>query len=192
MMWLALALQTAAVPLPAVPPPAVPLPAAQDAAAAPAPVETAADGSQRWSIMSCPTRAKAGEIVVCGKKDQNAFEGPPAGRGANLDLSGMRALELESTPCAARVGGCQVGFNILGPPTMLVRAVQKLVNPDSDCCEGGDATNPLSLVRDAAKGVKRAFTAKPDRSNRIPIPLDDPAPTAAATVERKPSDAPTP
>ena len=137
MIWLALALQTAPVPLPAV-------------ADTPAPVETRADGSQSWSILSCPSRARSGEIVVCGKKDQNAFEGPPAGRGANREMSGAQALALQSTPCAARIGGCQVGVNILGPPTMLIRAVQKLVNPDSDCCEAGDATNPLTLVRDAA------------------------------------------
>ncbi|USU11824.1 hypothetical protein NF701_15000 [Sphingomonadaceae bacterium OTU29THOMA1] len=166
MILLAIALQAAAVPLPPAPEPAL------------LPVETRADGSQRWSIMSCPTRQKAGEIVVCGKRDQNDFDGPAAGRGANRDLSAANALALQATPCAARQGGCQVGVNILGPPTMLVRVIQKLVNPNSDCCEGSDATNPLSLVRDAAKGVKGAFAAKVDKSNRIPIVLDDPAPVA--------------
>lgn len=166
MIGLVLALQVAATPLPA----------AQDA---PAPVETRTDGSQSWSILSCPSRAQAGKIVVCGKKDQNRFEGPPAGRGANREMSGATALALQSTPCAARVGGCQVGFNVLGPPTMLVRAVQKLVNPNADCCEAGEATNPLALVRDAARGVKGAFAGKVDKSNRIPIPLDDPAPTGS-------------
>lgn len=171
MIWLALALQTASVPLPAVPD-------------APVPVATRADGSQSWSILSCPSRAQAGEIVVCGQKDRNAFEGPPVGRGANREMSGAQALALQSTPCAARIGGCQVGVNVLGPPTMLVRVIQKLVNPNSDCCEGADATNPLSLVRDAARGAKKAFAEKVDTSNRVPIPLDDPAParTAAAAV----------
>lgn len=163
MIGLLLLLQTAAVPLPAAPD-------------APAPVETRTDGSQSWSIMSCPTRAQAGEIVVCGQKDQSAFEGPAPGRGANREMSGAQALALQSTPCAARVGGCQVGVNILGPPVMLARVVQKLVNPNSDCCEGSDATNPLALVRDAARGVKGAFAGKVDKSNRVPIPLDDPAP----------------
>lgn len=164
MIWLALALQTVPVPRAAVPD-------------APVPVETRTDGSQSWSILSCPSRAQAGEIVVCGKKDQNTFEGPPAGRGANRDMSGAQALALQNTPCAARVGGCQVGVNILGPPTMLIRAVQKLVNPNSDCCEGSDATNPLSLVRDAAQGAKKALAGKVDKSNRVPILLDDPAPS---------------
>lgn len=168
---LALALQSATAPLPAVP-------------NTPTPVETRADGSQTWSILSCPTRAKAGEIVVCGDRDRNAFEGPAAGRGANREMSAGQALALQSTPCAARIGGCQVGVNVFGPPTMLVRVIQKLVNPNSDCCEGGDATNPLSLVRDAASGVKAAFKRKVDTSNRVPIPLDDPASTGtpAATT----------
>jgi len=177
-IWLAFALQAAAVPLPA-------------ASDRPAPVATRPDGSQSWSIMSCPTRAQAGEIVVCGSRDQNAFEGPAAGRGANRDMSGAQALALQSTPCAARVGGCQVGVNILGPPTMLVRAVQKLVNPNGDCCEGDDATNPLSLLRDATKGVKGAFAGKVDRSKRVPILLDDPAigaetPPSGAVGSRQP------
>ena len=54
MILLAIALQAAAVPLPPAPEPAL------------LPVETRADGSQRWSIMSCPTRQKAGEIVDPG------------------------------------------------------------------------------------------------------------------------------
>lgn len=167
MIWLAIALQAAVTTAPVADPP-------------PAPVETRADGSQSWSIMSCPGRAQSGEVVVCGRKDQNEFEGPAEGRGSNRELSGAKALALQSTPCAARLGGCQVGFNILGPPTMLVRAVQKLVNPKSDCCEGGDATNPLSLVRDLVGTAKKGSAAKVDKSNRVPIPLDDPAPVAEA------------
>jgi hypothetical protein len=81
MIWLALALQTAPVPLSEVPVPD-----------APAPVATRADGSQSWSILSCPSRAQAGEIVVCGQKDQNAFDGPPVGRGANREMSGAQDL----------------------------------------------------------------------------------------------------
>ncbi len=166
-MLLALALQSAAAAAaPDSPPPPAPPP--------PAPVETRADGSQSWSIMSCETRSAAGEVVVCGRKDQNRFEGPPVGRGANRDLSAAKALALEAPPCAARLGGCQVGFNVLGPPTMLVRVVQKLVNPNSDCCEGGDATNPLSLVRDAAHAMKKGKRVDP--TGRVPIALDGPGP----------------
>ncbi len=148
--------------------------AAKSAVTAPAAVETRPDGSQVWWIMSCPTRAQAGEIVVCGRPDDALPREPAPGRGANRDLSAANALALQSTPCAARQGGCQVGFNIFGPPTMLVRVIGKLINPRSDCCEGNDATDPLSLVRDAATGLKRAFAAKPDRSNRVPIVLDEP------------------
>lgn len=150
--------------------------AATEPAAKPDPVQTRPDGSQSWSIMSCETRAASGEIVVCGRKDQNQFDGPPVGRGANRDLSAGTALALQAPPCAARVGGCQVGFNVLGPPTMLVRVVQKLVNPNSDCCEGSDATNPLSLVRDAARAVKKGSAKAVDTAGRVPIALDDPGP----------------
>lgn len=169
MILFALTLQAAASSLPMV----------QDA---PPRVETRADGSQSWSIMSCPTRAKAGEIVVCGDRGQNAFEGPAVGRGANREMSGQQALALQNTPCAARVGGCQVGVNVFGPPTMLVRVIQKLVDPNSDCCEAGDATNPLALVRDAASGVKSAFKRKADTSHRVPILLDDTAPAGTPTA----------
>lgn len=182
MILLALALQAATA-------------AAEPAAAKPEPVQTRPDGSQSWSIMSCETRAASGEIVVCGRRDQNQFDGPPVGRGANRDLSAATALALQAPPCAARVGGCQVGFNILGPPTMLVRVVQKLVNPNSECCEGSDATNPLSLVRDAARAMKKGPGKPVDTAGRVPIVLDDPGPAGRivpAVPEPVPAAAPEP
>jgi len=157
---------------------AMPLDPAKAPTPASVPVETLADGSQRWSIMTCAPRPKPGEIVVCGRREENGFEGPAAGRGANRDLSAANALALHTTPCAARVGGCQVGVNVLGPPTMLVRILGKLISPDNACCEGSDATNPLALIRDAAHGAGRTFAAKTDHSKRSPIALDDPAPAA--------------
>ncbi len=175
MIWLAVLIQVA-------------LPAPAAAAEPPAvPVETRADGSQRWSIKTCDSEPKPGEVLVCGRRSQDEYDGPAPGRGANRELSGAKALALQDTPCAARVGGCQVGFNILGPPTMLVRAIQKLVDPNSDCCEGADATNPLSLVRDVVTGVKRGRAPKPDKANRVPIVLDD-LPPAAAAVSETPVD----
>lgn len=164
---------------------AVPLPSTTAPTPAPAVVETLRDGSQRWSILTCPPQPKPGDIVVCGRKDDTVA----SGHGANRNLSAANALALQPTPCAARVGGCQVGSNVLGPPTMLVRIVGKLINPDGDCCESGEATDPIALVRDAAQGVRRAFAAKPDRSGRVAISLDDPAPV---TGERAAAEAGTP
>jgi len=157
-----------------------PAPAAPPAPAA-AKVETRADGSQRWSILVCQPGAKVDEIVVCANKDPLPFDGPVAGQGPNHAMSAANALALQSTPCAARIGGCQVGVNVLGPPVMLVRAIQKLVNPDSDCCAAGEATDPMALARDAVAGIKRATARKPDKRNRVAIPLDDPPAAAPAT-----------
>ncbi|MDB5703131.1 MAG: hypothetical protein JWN66_247, partial [Sphingomonas bacterium] len=52
------------------------------------------------------------------------------------------------TPCAAHQGGCTVGF---GPPI-------------------------VPLVMGAVDLAKGLFKKHPDKSNRVPIPLDDPGP----------------
>ena len=96
--------------------------------------------------MSCSSRAKAGDVVVCGRKDDK-FEGPATGRGANRDLSGAQALALQAVPCRARQG-CDV---IYAPS-----AVSKI---------------PGLL----AEAVRTAGARKPDRSGRVAIPLDEPA-----------------
>lgn len=130
MIWLALLLQTGAV-------------SEQ--------VETRVDGSQRWSIMSCPSRAKGGEIVVCGRKDaDDAFEGPAAGRGANRDLSGAHALALQATPCRAKQG-----CNVIYGPSALSKVPGLL-----------------------AQAVQAAGTRTPDKRGRVAIPLDEPTQAA--------------
>ena len=79
---------------------------------------------ERFSILvdPCATQTKDGnEIVVCGGPAANSPRLPlPDERGppdhavaSNPNLSAVRALDLSDTPCAARQGGCQVGF---GPP----------------------------------------------------------------------------
>ena len=109
MIWLAIALQTAA-------------------AGAPAP-----EAPQRWSILTpqpCPPQADKSDIVVCadGKSSQTLplpdEAGPAPGRGANRDLKATTALALEAPPCAASLGGCTVGF---GPPIVpIVGALAKV------------------------------------------------------------------
>jgi hypothetical protein len=164
--------------------------AAQDAPAQPA---RDPDGTRRWSILVDPCASSGNgngnEIVVCGQGAAAASprlplpdeRGPPdRPMPGNPDVSGIGALDMASAPCAARMGGCTTGLDLFGGGTFLVRAVGKLIDPDS-CCEApGEATNPIALARDMGSVVKRAFRKKPDKSNRVPIPLDDPAPAEAA------------
>ncbi len=154
--------------------------AGQDAAVATP--ETRADGSQRWSILAsdCPPPPE-GQIVVCGSADDPVPRLPfPGERGppdrpvaGNPDLSGSGALALTSAPCATRSRGCTAGVDLLGMGTVAVRGIGKLIDPDSCCEEPGEATNPFMLVRDAVRAVKRTGRKKPDKSNRVPIPMDD-------------------
>ena len=142
---------------------------------------------ERFSVLApnCPqSEADDDDIVVCARGLDSPFLPLPAERGppdrprpSNPEMRGTETLAQMATPCSARQGGCQVGFNIFGPPVMLVRLLTKAVNPNNDCCEGNEATDPVALVRDGVRGVKTMMRKKPDTSNRIPIPLeDDPIP----------------
>lgn len=149
--------------------------------AAPAPAVAAGDGG-RFSILvpvadqPCARRAED-EILVCADALPSqalplpmAAVSPRAGP-VNRDLTGTGALAASATPCAARVGGCQVGVDTFGMGTAAVRLVQKLVAPGS-CCEApGEATSAGMLVRDMAHGVGGLFRGKPDKSGRVAIPL---------------------
>ncbi|MET3725163.1 hypothetical protein [Sphingomonas trueperi] len=164
----------------------------QTQAAAPATAATVAapqqatDGTQRWSVLAAPcASAQTGgdQIVVCGKDGQAPRLPLPGERGppdrpmpSNPERTGIGALNAIETPCAARVGGCQVGVDIFGGATALVRGVGKIIDPNSCCEEPGESRNFFKLVGDAGKGVGRAFKKKPDKSNRVPIDLSDPVP----------------
>ncbi|MGA1798056.1 hypothetical protein VH567_04665 [Sphingomonas sp. 4RDLI-65] len=124
---------------------------APTAAPAPAPVP------QRFSILvdPCATTSKDGnEIVVCGapatgspRLPMRDDRGPPDHPVAsNPELSAVRALSLEGTPCAASQWGCQVG---VGPPIM-------------------------PIAKAAVGLVKSALAKKPDKTGRVPIDLDGP------------------
>jgi len=121
---------------------------------------------QRFSILArqCGQPDDKGDIVVCGNGDTGNRlplpddAGPVDGRGANRDLSAVRALQLEGTPCAATQRGCTVGF---GPPI-------------------------APLVGALAGAVKSAFARKPDTRGRVAIPLDDPATAPAKAVTPAP------
>lgn len=152
-------------------------------------VQQDADGTQRWSILADPCAAARGgpnEIVVCGQGAAGEPRLPlPEERGppdrpipSNPDLSGTGALNVSVDPCATRSEGCTTGIDLLGGGTFLVRAVGKVIDPDSCCEEPGEATNPIRLVSDLGSVVKRTFKKKPDKSKRVPIDLDDPKPNA--------------
>ncbi len=112
---------------------------------------------ERFSILvdPCATQTRDGdEVVVCGKSATTTprlpmrdDRGPPDHAVAsNPNLTAVRALELSDTPCAARQGGCQVGF---GPP--------------------------IAPIAKAAVGlIKSALAKKPDKHGRVPIDLNGP------------------
>ena len=115
---------------------------------------------ERFSILvdPCAAASKDGnEIIVRGGPAANSPRLPlPDERGppdhavaSNPNLSAVRALQLEATPCAASQRGCQVGF---GPP--------------------------IAPIAKAAVGlIKSALAKKPDKRGRVPIDLDGPVGT---------------
>ncbi|MES2057399.1 MAG: hypothetical protein V4564_15805 [Pseudomonadota bacterium] len=139
--------------------------------AAPAPEEkpVAADAPQSWSILvpvanePCRPAAKGDDILVCAdplpsQRLPLPDEAVPDGpRPSNPNRTGAGALAASTAPCATEMRGCTVGF---GPPIMPI--VQGLVG--------------------LAQG---ALARHPDKSGRVPIPLDDPAPVATPAIPGK-------
>jgi hypothetical protein len=120
------------------------------------------------------------DIVVCGQPlpsqalpypNEVVLDEP---RPSNPDLRATRALDLSTPSCATVQSGCNVGVNIFGGATQLVRLVQKAIAPDSCCERPGEASSLGMLLVDAAHWVGRAFRKKPDKSRRVSIPLEDP------------------
>ena len=124
--------------------------------AAPSPTAT----PERFSILvdPCAAASKDGnDVIVCGGPAANSprlplpdERGPPdRGVASNPELSAVRALQLEGTPCAASQWGCQVGF---GPPI-------------------------VPIAKAAVGLIKSALAKKPDKRGRVPIDLDGPVGT---------------
>ncbi len=125
--------------------------------AAPPAAQAAPAAPERFSILvdPCATQTRDGnEIVVCGGPTAPSPRLPlPDERGppdhavaSNPELSAVRALQLEGTPCAATQRGCQVGF---GPPIM-------------------------PIAKAAVGMIKSALAKKPDKRGRVPIDLGEP------------------
>jgi hypothetical protein len=95
------------------------------------------------------------DVVVCARRDQEQRlplpdeRGPPDGPVAsNPELTGSGALAAVATPCGARQGGCTVGF---GPPI-------------------------VPIIAAVAGAVKGALAKHPDKTGRIPIPIENTPP----------------
>ncbi|MEE2916338.1 hypothetical protein [Sphingomonas ginsenosidimutans] len=148
-----------------------------------------ADVPARFSVLApvanqpCVRGRAPDEIVVCADPlpDQKLplpHEVPSSlPQPVNRNADGMGALAAEGTPCAARVGGCQVGIDLLGMGTAAVRGIQKLVAPGSCCERDGEGTSTGMLVGDVIGGVARAFRphAKAPKGERVPIDLAEPS-----------------
>ena len=129
----------------------------QATAAAPA---QKTDAPERFSILvpvgneRCARRPGDSDATVCGNPLPSQTlpypnEVVPNGPvPSNPYRTGVGALAAESTPCAVAAQGCIVGF---GPPI-------------------------LPIVKGAAGLIGSAFRKKPDKTGRVPIPLDDSAP----------------
>lgn len=151
----------------------------------------AAAAPERFSILvpvanqQCTTPGVTGDgkdIVVCARPLPEQKLPLPneatstLSQPVNRDMTGAGALRAEATPCAARIGGCQVGLDIIGAGTAVIRGIQKLVAPTSCCEEPGEATNTGKLLSDVGGGVARAFRHKPDTSRRVAIDISDAEP----------------
>ncbi|RYE04366.1 MAG: hypothetical protein EOP61_00905 [Sphingomonadales bacterium] len=152
------------------------------------------DGKQSWSILADPcadgNARKPDEITVCAQSAQAEPRLPlPGERGppdralpSNPDISGTDALAATAPPCATLSQGCTTGMDIFGGATFLVRALGKVIDKDSCCEEPGEATNIGLLIRDTVSAAKKVGRKKPGKSNRVAIPLDDPAPAESKAV----------
>lgn len=148
-----------------------------------------AASQDRFSILvpvesePCTRRRAADEIVVCADPlPDQALPLPaeavsPRPMPVNRAMTGAGALAAQSSPCASLTGGCQVGVDLMGMGTALIRGVQKLVAPGSCCEDPGEGTSAGRLIADVGKGAGKLFRRKADKGKRIAIPLDDPVPT---------------
>jgi hypothetical protein len=126
-------------------------------------IPVSAPQSERWSILvptpsePCVPERKPGDkddIIICANTQPSPRlpdpdSVPSSGpTPSNPYLTGSGALAAAETPCAIS-HNCVVGF---GPPI-------------------------VPLVKGAVGLAKHAFAKKPDKTGRVAIPLDDPAPT---------------
>ena len=128
------------------------------------------------------------EILVCGEAARTPRIPLPSERtppdrplASNPYADGRGAMGATASPCATKSEGCTTGVDILGGGTFLVRAVGKLIDPNSCCEEPGEATNFFKLLGDVVGGTK-GKPSKEDRAKRVAIPLDPAVPLPVAVT----------
>ncbi len=128
------------------------------------------------------------EILVCGEAARTPRIPLPSERTppdrplpSNPYADGRGAMVAAADPCATRSEGCTTGVDIFGAGTFLVRAVGKVIDPNSCCEEPGEATNVFKLLGDVVRGVK-GKPSKEERGKRIAIPLDPAVPLPVAAT----------
>lgn len=146
----------------------------------PIPLETPPPAPTKWSILlptvtDCP-KSTATEVIVCSTMAASIAapqrlplpgERPPQDRPRQATGDPRAALDNSGPPCPP--GGC-TGVDLMTIPVVLIRGIGALIDPHS-CCENGEGNDPMALLRD----IGRKFRKKPDKSNRVPIILDEPA-----------------
>jgi hypothetical protein len=148
--------------------------------------QTTSPPPTRFSVLADPCAADTPRlpdtILVCG--DQPRV--PPIDRGSpdrpmpsNPDVDGRGAMAAAVAPCATRSEGCTVGVDMLGGGVFLVRAVGKLIDPNSCCEEPGEYKDVGKLLSDVVRGVKGG-PSKAERAKRVAIPLDPAVPLPVA------------
>lgn len=118
----------------------------------------------KFSVLYDPCAAAKGkEVVVCGKDATRSDrlpmpdDAPPTPNYVHPDSGDYRDNAGGGTPCAARMGGCQVGF---GPPIIpaLVAAAHAIGDARKDArwakarARDGAARQPIDLSASAPAG----------------------------------------
>lgn len=147
----------------------------------------AATPPERISILvdPCASRRRNSQdddILVCGTGTRDPRIPLPAERtppdrplASNPYADGSGAAAAAVSPCATLSQGCTTGVDVFGGGTFLVRAVGKLIDPDSCCEEPGEYKDVGKLVSDIFRGVKGG-PSKRERAKRVAIPLDPAVP----------------
>jgi hypothetical protein len=153
--------------------------------------QTALPPPTRFSVLANPcavgTPRLPDEILVCGDRTPGPRLPSTIDRGSpdrpmpsNPDADGRGAAAAAVAPCATLSKGCTVGVDMIGGGVFLVRAVGRLIDPNSCCEEPGEYKDVGKLLSDVVRGVKGG-PSKAERAKRVAIPLDPmvPLPVAA-------------
>ncbi|MEH3040820.1 MAG: hypothetical protein PGN21_12225 [Sphingomonas paucimobilis] len=126
------------------------------------------------------------EILVCGEGVREPRLPLPAERGppdrplaSNPYADGRGAQLAAADPCATRSEGCTTGVDMIGGGVFAIRAIGKLIDPNSCCEEPGEYKDVGKLIGDVIRGVKGG-PSKKERAKWVAIPLDPAVPLPVA------------